>query len=455
MAAFRKVLTFWDIFWLGIGGMVGVAILTFPAQTFASAGPSSIISWVLAGVFSILMAVVYAEMATAFPRSGALVVFPYEAFGRGRWARYLAFLEGVGFYLGTLFGIVVSAIILGNYISPWFSNGIGLVVAAEAALLFVGAINILGAKVTSNTNKAMSILFTALFGVIIALGLWYGKLSRLVPFVSGSSGAFGIIYSIPIAILAYGAWTAVIAVPEETERVRDMPRALIYSVGIATLIYALLVLVTYTNMSAAQLTGQGAYYYPVLALVSTFNNPVVLLLFKAAAILSIVAVMLVMVMANARIAYAMGKLDFLPDSMKRLSGHSVPLYATLIAFAMPMLLSLFPSYYYQYVIIGAIVGTGMPRLIDLAAYLRIRRRRDYRPAFRLRHGLAIAAVALAGLAVSELSIGISDTVWSVIALAVITAAFVFVEARRNRRGAVTAAKRLPPQYRRRRGTEPP
>ncbi len=438
MAGFRKVLTFWDIFWLGIGGMVGVAILTFPAQTFASAGPSSIISWVLAGVFSMLMAVVYAEMTTAFPKSGALVVFAYEAFGKGMWARYLAFLEGVGFYLGTLFGIVVSAIILGNYISPWFSSGIGLVVAAEASLLIVGVVNIFGARVTSDANKAMSIFFTALFGIIIALGLWYGKFSSLVPFVSGSSGFFGIIYSIPVAILAYGAWTAVIAVPEETKKVRDIPRALMYSIGGATLIYALLVLVTYTNVNAAQLTGNN--YYPVLALVATFNSPVVLLLFKVAAIFSIVAVMLVMVMANARITYAMGRLNFLPQSMKRLSGHSIPLYATLFAFTIPMLLSFFPGYYYQYVIIGAVVGTGIPRLIDLAAYLRIRKRSDYRPAFRLRYGLAISAAALIGLVISELSIAISDIGWSVVALAAISIAFVALEMhrKRNMRSDVTA-----------------
>ncbi|MDE1834772.1 MAG: amino acid permease, partial [Candidatus Micrarchaeota archaeon] len=115
---FKKVLGFWDIFWLGIGGMVGVAILTFPSTTYQQAGPSAIIAWILAGVFSMFMAFIYSEMVTAFPRSGALVVFPYEAFGKGKLARYLAFLEGTGYYIGTVFGIVISAIILGDYISP-------------------------------------------------------------------------------------------------------------------------------------------------------------------------------------------------------------------------------------------------------------------------------------------------------------------------------------------------
>ena len=109
---FKKVLGFWDMIWLGIGGMVGVAILTFPSATYQMAGPSSILSWVLAGVFSLFMAFIYCEMVSAFPSSGALVRFPYEAFEKTKLSRYLAFLEGTGYYIGTVFGIVISAIIL-------------------------------------------------------------------------------------------------------------------------------------------------------------------------------------------------------------------------------------------------------------------------------------------------------------------------------------------------------
>lgn len=428
LGGFRKVLSFWDIFWLGIGGMVGVAILTFPSMTYGYAGPSALVGWILAGIFSILMAIVYAEMVTAFPKSGALVVFPYEAFGKGRLARYLAFLEGIGYYIGTLFGIIVSAIILGEYISPWFGTGIGLIVAAEASLVFVGAVNILGAKMTSRANKIMSIIFTALFGVVIAVGLWFGHASNLIPFVSGANGLVGIIYTIPVAILAYGAWTAIIAVPEETKNVRDIPKALIYSLGIVTLLYALLVLVTYMNLSASQLAPSGSfYYYPVYGLVAGFGNSIFTILFQIAAVLSIVAVMVVMVMANARINYALGKLDFLPQKLNKMSSHSIPLYATLLAVAIPMLLSLFPSEYYQYVIIGAIIGTGIPRIIDLAAYIKIRNKSSYKPTFKVKYGIAIAVIAFAGLVISEIGIGISDVFWSVASFIAITLAFFVVE----------------------------
>ncbi len=427
---FKRVLSFSDILWLGIGGMVGVAVLTFPSMTYASAGPSSIISWILAGVFSLLMALIYAEMVTAFPKSGALVVFPYQAFGKGRLARYLAFLEGIGYYLGTLFGIVISAIIIGNYVSPFFSSGIGLIVAGEIALLFVGVINLLGARMTSDANKAMSIIFTVFFSIIIVLALFHGKFSNLTPFVSGSSGAYGILYSIPIAILAYGSWTAIIAVPEETRNVKKMAKAILYSIAIVTILYALLVLATYAGLTKAGIGSN--YYYPILGLVSTFNSPFLTAAFEFSAVLAILAVMLVMIMANSRIIYALGKLNFLPSSMEKLSKNSIPLYATLLSFGIPMLLTFFPSQYYQYVIIGAVVGTGIPRIIDLAAYLKIRKSKDYKPQFRVKHGLAIAAIALIGLLISEIGISANDVFWSVATLVLITLAFVLVERWRSR-----------------------
>ena len=427
---FKKVLGFWDIFWLGVGGMVGVAILTFPAETYQMAGASSIIAWILAGVFSLFMAFIYAEMVTAFPTSGALVRFPYEAFGKNRLSRYLAFLEGTGYYIGTVFGIVISAIILGEYIAPQLGSGIGQIAVAEAALLVVGIINIFGVRITSRANLAMSVVFMALFAAVIVLALLHGSISNLMPFVSGSGKWLGIANAIPIAILAYGAWTVLITIPEETTKVKEIPKAVLWSIVVVTIFYTLLVLGVYMNVSAKSLNS-ASDYYPVYQLVSLFNNPALLVVFEAGAVLSIVAVMLVMVLSNARILYALTRMDFLPKSMNRMSKNAIPVYATLLSFLIPMILSIFPNQYYQYVVIGAIIGTGLPRIIDLLSYLKIRNAKAYRPAYRVRFGLLVAVIAFAGLVISELSLGISDVTWSVLAFAILTGMFLLIDKRRR------------------------
>ncbi|MCL5008523.1 MAG: APC family permease [Candidatus Marsarchaeota archaeon] len=423
---FKKVLGFWDIFWLGVGGMVGVAILTFPSVTYQQAGPAGILAWVFAGVFSLLMALVYSEMVTAFPKSGALVVFPYEAFKKGKLARYLAFLEGIGYYIGTVFGIVISAIILGNYISPEFATGTpGSFLIAEASILIVGIINLYGARITSKANTLMSIFFMAFFAIVIIFGLLHGSASNLAPFFSGSGGV-GIIYGIPIAILAFGSWTALITIPEETKKVGTIPKAVIWSIITVTVLYVLIVLAVYMNLNAHSINS--TYYNdPVLGLVASFNNGLLLTLFEVAAVLSVMAVMLVLILSNARIAMALSQINFLPKSMSKMSSRSIPVYATIASFAIPMLLSAFPNNYYQYVIIGAIVGTGLPRIIDLVSYFVIRKRSDYKPTFKLKYGVIISLLALVGLAVSELSLGTSDVFWSAVTLLALTGVFLAIE----------------------------
>ncbi|MCL5100573.1 MAG: APC family permease [Candidatus Marsarchaeota archaeon] len=407
--------------------MVGVAILTFASSTYQYAGSSSIFSWILAGVFSIFMALIYAEMVTAFPSSGAIVTFPYEAFGKNRISRYLAFLEGTGYYIGTLFGIVISAIILGSYISPVFATGtFGSFVIAEVSLIFAGVINLLGAKITSRVNLLMSLVFMVIFALVIILGFHNGSIMNMVPFFGGSSGISGILYAVPIAILAYGSWTAVITVPEETKDMKSMPKAIIYSLLVVTVLYSLLVMATYMNLNQKQLENT-FYYYPVLGLVTLLGNHFLLLAFQFAALLAIVAVMIVMIMSNARILMALGKLKFVPKNVGVLNNKSIPVYATLLSLFIPMVLSALPSYYYQYVIIGAIIGTGLPRVIDIASYIKLRRSQGYSPRYRVKYGMLVALIAFFGLAISELSLGINDLEWSLVALAVMTLVFLIIE----------------------------
>ena len=236
--------------------------------------------------------------------------------------------------------------------------------------------------------------------------------------------------SIPVAILAYGAWTALITIPEETKNVKTIPKAILWSVVIVTIFYALLVLAVYMNVSAKALNSTSDLY-PVYILVSLFNNPGLLFVFQIAAVLAIAAVMLVMVLANARIMFALTKLDFLPQSMNKMSGNSIPIYATLLSFLIPMVLSFFPNQYYQYVVIGAIIGTGLPRIIDLVSYLKIRNKNTYKPTYRVRWGLAVALIAFIGLVISELSLGLSDVYWSVAVFIILSVIFIAID--RNRR----------------------
>src|SRR6056297_3416855 len=94
---FSQKLGLLDAVLLSLGGMVGSAIFVFPGSTGRLTGPSAVGAWFLAGILMIAIALCYTELSLAFPETGAVAVFPYEAFGPYPAVRaFASYLEGVG-----------------------------------------------------------------------------------------------------------------------------------------------------------------------------------------------------------------------------------------------------------------------------------------------------------------------------------------------------------------------
>jgi amino acid transporter len=80
-----------------IGGMIGSGWLFSALNAAKIAGPASLISWVLGGIAVLLLAFVYAELSTMFPRPGAVIIFPQLCFGDlsaqiMSWVNFLAYV---------------------------------------------------------------------------------------------------------------------------------------------------------------------------------------------------------------------------------------------------------------------------------------------------------------------------------------------------------------------------
>ncbi|AOU98826.1 hypothetical protein BI364_13410 [Acidihalobacter yilgarnensis] len=70
-----------SLLFASLGGMIGSGWLFGPLNAAKVAGPASLLSWVIGGFAILLLAFVYAESATAFPRAGAVVAFPKLSHG--------------------------------------------------------------------------------------------------------------------------------------------------------------------------------------------------------------------------------------------------------------------------------------------------------------------------------------------------------------------------------------
>src|SRR3954453_5758793 len=80
-AHLKRAVGFWGLTFVSLGSIIGSGWLLGALTAAKAAGPASIISWVMAGVFLSLLALVHAELGTSYPVSGGTARFPHFAFG--------------------------------------------------------------------------------------------------------------------------------------------------------------------------------------------------------------------------------------------------------------------------------------------------------------------------------------------------------------------------------------
>ncbi|MGC8705378.1 MAG: amino acid permease, partial [Athalassotoga sp.] len=77
----KKALSLQDLFFLSMGGIIGSGWLLGVAGAAGTAGPASILSWIIGGIIVLFIALTFAEISGAIPKSGAIVRYPHLAYG--------------------------------------------------------------------------------------------------------------------------------------------------------------------------------------------------------------------------------------------------------------------------------------------------------------------------------------------------------------------------------------
>jgi APA family basic amino acid/polyamine antiporter len=238
-----EVLGLWDSVAIAVGIAIGVGIFRVPAE-IAKFLPSPfliILAWMLGGVFSLVGASCYAELASSFPRTGGDYVYLKESYGT--WAGFLYGWSGI---LVVRTGVIAAvAFIFAEYFVSLFSLDASLVKAIAVSIVltlsFINVLSLREGKRLQNISVIAKVL--ALLGIMI-----FGFLSRKgsvanfqpLPF-SGVTGK-GIIPLFALALIpilwTYGGWHENTFVTGETKDARRvLPRALMLGTLIITALY--------------------------------------------------------------------------------------------------------------------------------------------------------------------------------------------------------------------------
>lgn len=235
----KQTLTAIDAIALVVGLVIGVGIFKTPSLVAANAGTEGIflIAWLIGGIISMVGALCYAELATAYPHAGGDYYYLSRAFGKRlaflfAWARMTVIQPG---------SIAMLAFVLGDYASQLLpaSNYTPSFLAALAVAILT-ALNMMGTqKGTRAQNLLTAVKVIGLFSVVIA-GI---TLSSPAPQLASSSPSSGLAFGMAMifVLLTFGGWNEAAYISAELHEVqRNMVRVLFWSLGIIMAIYLLI-----------------------------------------------------------------------------------------------------------------------------------------------------------------------------------------------------------------------
>ena len=228
---------------IGIGTMVGAGIFVLPGVAANEAGPVVVLSFVAGGVIAMVNALSISELGTAMPKAGGGYYYINRALGP-----LFGSIAGLGDWIGLAFASAFYSIGFGQYLAVfvslpelWVLNQIQ-VGALLAGILFVG-VNYVGAKETGGVQTVIVFLLLGILTVFSLAGFTafdYGTLTAqggLAPFGTGA-----ILPGTALVFVSFLGYAKIATVGEELKNPgRNLPIALIGSVGIVTVIYAVIV----------------------------------------------------------------------------------------------------------------------------------------------------------------------------------------------------------------------
>ncbi len=331
-ASLERSIGLWQLTAIGLGAIIGAGIFALAGPVAkADAGPAVSLSFLLAGFASTCAALSYAEFGGLIPQAGSAYTYGYAVLG-----------EVVGWFIGwdllLEYTAIVAVVAIGvsQYISflltslgvnlpTWMlgapGSGDGHRVDLFAILLCVGVAWLLnrGIKTSARIETYLVFIKIAIVLAVIVVGVFYIKADNLTPYVPfGFSGVATGAATVFFAVFGYDAMST--AAEESKEAERNLPKAIVISLGIAMVLYLLAAtvltgMVKYTNLS------QTAAFSEAF---NAVGRPEFAKVVAVGAIVGIITVLFSFTLGASRIWYSISRDGLLPAWFATTNKHHSP-----------------------------------------------------------------------------------------------------------------------------------
>lgn len=356
---------------IGLGTMIGAGIFVLPGIAVERAGQAAGISYLLAGLIVLPVAMIISELATGLPQAGGSYTFIAEALGP-----LAGSVVGPANWLGLTFANGFYLIAAGHYLAlflpvpPW-------VAALLFGILFV-SLNYRGAKISGGVQNMVVLILIGILTIFIVAGaLNHPAIPRESFPIYGWGPVMG---SVGLIIVSFTGFEKISTIAEEVKQPgRTLPLAIIGSVLIATFLYVSLVFISTGLMPPGEIDHQRGLLVEAAYLAF---GPVGESVMLAAALLATLSSANAATMASSRISYGMGRDLVLPGWFGRThSKFNTPSNGILVTGGIAVLLAMTGQAEALAEISSALFMVSYSLLSISVLVLRRVKPRWYRPAF--------------------------------------------------------------------------
>ena len=276
----KRQLNLLQVIMLGTAGTIAAEIFVLTGHAAGIAGPDTVLAIIIGGILTLSVALNYCELATTYPITGGAMTYVREGFG----SSLIMFLVGSLDGLSSTFYAALSAVGFAYSLKVFFPL-LPVIPVALAIILIVGLLHIRGVTQAGNLQIILGGILLVVFTIYIILGLTRSTGFQLEIFRSGrvlfenKSSWANLARMLTAIALIYNAFVGFEVIADDAEEItrpnKNIPIGILVSLGVTTLVYTLVTLVTigvmpYTDLAGSEtaLTDAARIFWPKLGVPS-------------------------------------------------------------------------------------------------------------------------------------------------------------------------------------------
>lgn len=367
----RRELGLLNVFCIATGAMVSSGIFILPGLAHARAGPSVVLSYLLAGCLAGIGMLNAAELATAMPKAGGDYFFITRSLGPAVGS-IAGFLNWFALSLKSAFALIGMA----AFVRLFVNVDIRIAGVALCALFIV--INLCGARHAGRLQVGLVAGLLVLMIIYIVRGIPHVTMVNLHPFVP--YGFHKTLATAGFVFVAYGGLIKISSVAEEVRNPsRVLPYGMLLSLVSVTALYVLMVFVTTGVLSSADLDRS---LTPITQGAAAFMGSWGVRAIGLAAACAFVSTANAGVMAASRYLFALSRDELLPQCLSRLGRKSEVPSTSIVVTGVFVAASLFLKLDILVEAASLVLILGFILSCLCVIVLRESRVQNYRPSFR-------------------------------------------------------------------------